>query len=403
MNRSAPSSHVSPVPRVAVLFSPALKGQRSTMRGILDYAGRHGPWFCLLQEGRGGEQEIDWRRGVDGVIVSGVTRKDARPIAALKVPVVVIEPRAEMLKADFPLQGAPYVLRDSHAIGAFAADYYLGRGYRSFAFVGDPEGHSWSAERRRGFEERLAEMGFPCASFDRFNARERRSFAVERPRLERFLLSLPRPTAIFCPMDGRARLVLDACFTAELRVPEDIAVLGVDNDEILCNSTVPALSSIRTGGFRRGLLAAEMLDNLMHGRPVKKRAIAQEPLSVVSRGSTGYDAMRDPFIAKAIAFIRSRGPADRATPTDVVAAAGCSRRHLEKRFRTLLGFSLRDALLRSKLETVKKLLETTSLSMEEIAGRCAFATESHLAVLFKKATGRTMRDWRRENRETPDE
>jgi LacI family transcriptional regulator len=219
----------------------------------------------------------------------------------------------------------------------------------------------------------------------------------------KFLKALPRPTAVFAPMDGRARLVLDACQAAGLRVPEEIAVLGVDNDTLLCESTVPALSSIHTGGFRRGQIAAEMLDDLMQGREPSERVVSLPPISVITRGSTGYDAMSDPIFGHAISYIREKAARGGVPVPEVARAAGCSRSYLDKGFRAKLGMSVREAVLKMRLEFVKELLATTSRSMTEIAMDCGFARDSHLAVLFKKATGKTMLQWRRENREAPDE
>ncbi len=146
-----------------------------------------------------------------------------------------------------------------------------------------------------------------------------------------------------------------------------------------------------------------MLDALMHGRTPRRRAVALPPLSVVTRGSTGYDAMRNPAVARAIAFIRERAAAGAVSVPDVARAAGCSRSYLDKHFRADLGTTVREAVLRERLDRVKALLATTNRSMTEIASDCGFARDSHLAALFRKATGTTMRDWRRENRETPDE
>ena len=388
---------------VAILFSLALKGQRSTFHGILDYAAKHGPWFCQFQEGRSGEQKIDLAHmGVSGVIVSGVSREDAPEIAELGVPVVFVEPWPEMLEPDFPIAGAPWVRRDSFEIGAMAARYYMARGYVNFAYVGLPKVRTWSAERGRGFKETLAAAGHACAAHDRFTARERSSWAEERERLVAFLRDLPRPVAVFAPNDTRARLVLDACAVARLRVPDEIAVLGVDNDPLLCESTVPTLSSIHTGGFRRGQIAAGMLDALMHGREPRERAVSLPPISVVTRGSTGYAAMSDPSISKAIAFIRKHAAAGGIDVGDIVRATGCSRRYLEQRFRLRLGRSIRDELLDERLEHVRTLLSSTNLSIGEITERAGFTRESHLGQLFRKATGATMLQWRRENRETSD-
>ena len=389
---------------VAVLFSLALKGQRSTFRGILDYAEKHGPWFCHFQEGRTGTRMADFARtGVSGVIVSGVSRADAPDIAALGVPVVFVEPWSDMLAPDFPIQGAPYVRRDSRAIGEMAARYYRERGYSDFAYVGEPGGYPWSAERRQGFAETLAAAGLGCAVYDRFLEKDRHDWPGERRRLVAFLRSLPRPTAVFAPNDARARLVLEACAVAGLRVPEEIAVLGVDNDPLLCEATVPTLSSIHTGGFRRGWIAAEMLDALLHGRAPRERAVSQPPISVATRGSTGYAAMRDPAIAKAVSFIRGHAREGGIGVGDVVRAVGCSRRYRELRFRSRLGRSIRDELLDERIEWVKELLVSTNLSIGEITERAGFVRESHLGLLFRKATGTTMLRWRRENRDTPDE
>ena len=395
---------ISAMTHVAILFSLALKGQRSTFHGILDYAAKHGPWFCQFQEERDGEQRIDLAHmGVSGVIVSGVSRENAPEIAGLGVPVVFVEPWPEMLVPDFPIRGAPYVRRDSFAIGAMAARYYLARGYAHFAYVGLPKVQTWSAERRRGFVETLAAAGRACAVHDRFTARERSSWPDERRRLAAFLRDRPKPVAVFAPNDARARLVLDACAAAGLRVPDEVSVLGVDNDPMLCESTVPTLSSIHTGGFRRGRIAAEMLDDLMHGREPRERAVSLPPISVATRGSTGYAAMSDPSISKAIAFIRKHAETGGIDVGDIVRATGCSRRYLEQRFRARLGRSIRNELLEERLERVKALLASTNLSIGEITERAGFARESHLGLLFKKSTGATMLQWRRENRETPDE
>jgi LacI family transcriptional regulator len=390
--------------KVAILFPLNLKGGRTVCRGVMDYARRHSNWRCMLLEGRDNEQLLNFRNlGISGIVTHTILHKDAKAIADLRIPVVISEPRPEMLAPDSPLANAPYVKMDSYGVGVLAANYYLGRGYKSFAYVGEPLGMYWSTERRNGFADTLAKAGFDCEIYDGFTAKERRSWDAERPRIINFLRSLPKPTAIFAAMDNRARLILYACADAGISVPNEIAVLGVDNDPILCESTIPTLSSIRTGGFRRGQKAAEMLDDLMHGRPVKQKNVVMEPISVVTRESTGYYAMRDPVIARALKFIHTEAPQRHIDVSDVVAAAGCSRRYLEMHFRQYVGVSVRDIIMQTKIDRVKFLLEQSNLSIGEITEQCGFARESHLAVLFKKATGFSMRNYRRQNREEPDE
>ena len=393
------------LPTVIVSANLNLKDGRSGCRGFLDYARAHGPWRCLmLSEGRAGEQLLTLKRlGVSGVSAQNLSRRDAALVAAMNVPVVLREPPPEMLAPGEPLADAPYVKVDSYAVGVLAANYYLARGYKSFAYVGETQGLYWSADRRRGFEDTLRKAGGGCAVYDKFSARERRSWDAERPRMIRFLRELPKQTALFAAMDGRARLVLDACAEAGIGVPEEMAVLGVDDDPIICESSVPALSSIRMGAFRRGQKAAEMLDALMRGRSVRQANVVMEPLSVVTRESTGYDAMRDPAIARALRFIHLEAARRNIGVADVVQAAGCSRRYVEQHFRSQLSASVRDIILRTKLERVRSLLEESNLSIGEIAAQCGNMNESHLAVLFKKATGLSMSDYRRQNREPPDD
>lgn len=396
------------IPVVALLASQKLKSNRSEIRGFLDYAERHGPWRLVFPEGRDGEQSLDLERlHCDAVVVAvgDLARAKERRIAALGVPVVRIGPFPPDAVSGLgaPLSGHPCVTMDSRAVGEMAAEYFLGRGYRSFAYVGETQGMNWSEERRDGFLAALKAAGFGAVVYDGpKGVREKRSWDAERPRMIRFLRSMPMPAAVFAAMDGRARLVIDACMEAGLRVPEDVAVLGVDDDPILCMSCVPPLSSIRTGGFRRGFVAAELLDEMMHGRKVEGVTLVEEPLSVMTRGSTGYDAMRNPIIARALAFIRDRGATEGCTTIAVAAAAHCSRRYLEKRFRALLGASVRDLVLREKIERAKTLLEKGAMPIGDIPEACGIRCNSHLSVLFKKATGFSMRDWRLSHRDADD-
>ena len=389
------------IPKVALIFSTRLKGVRTICRGVLAYARAHGPWRCQLLEGRDGEQGIALKNlAIDGVIAHDLSHDEYAALSAIHVPIVLCEPGATDTP---PWRNVPYVKMDSYGVGVLAGNYYLKRGYKSFAYVDETLDRHWSAERRQGFEDTLKNAGFSCTVYDKFNSRERRSWNAECPRMIKFLQNLPKPTAIFAAMDGRARLVLDACAEARIRVPEEIAVLGVDNDSILCESTVPTLSSIRTGGFRRGQTAAELLDDLMHGRSVQQKSVVMEPLSVVTRESTGYDAMRDPALSRALRLIRSEAPQRRIGVDDVVRAAGCSRRYVEQHFRTQLNASVRDVILGTRLARVRTLLESSNLSIGEIISKCGFANESHLSVLFKKSTGLSMRDYRKQNREPPDD
>ena len=386
------------IPRVLFNFRLSAKSGQTTFRAILDYARRHGPWQCLAMQDRGEITGPDpWDKSISGIIASGgASLEDGLEFAKSGIPVVLMDP-VQDIGGGHPLARCPSVRCDSRAIGAMAARHYLECGYRVFAWVGEPGGFRWSADRRRGYEETLAEAGFGCTAFEWGDNGADATRARCRHRLEQFLQSLATPVAVFAANDTVARIVLNLCVGTRLRVPEQVAVLGVDDDKLLCESTVPALSSIRKGDYRRGQIAAAMLDALMHGRPIAEPQVSLAPLRVVSRGSTGYAAMDDPVIARAVAFIRDRAGAGAVGVEAVARAAGCSRRYLERHFRARLGRSVHDEVARERIERVKRLLESSDIPVGDIIDAAGFADERHLSTLFKRLTGTTMRDWRRRN------
>ena len=391
----------SKIPRVLFYFRLSAKSGQATFQAILDYARRHGPWQCLAMQDCGkiiGPEP--WDKSVSGIITTGGGSPEAsRAFARSGIPVVLMDPEQE-IDEGHPLAHCPSVRCDSRAIGAMAAHHYLECGYRAFAWVGAPGGFHWSADRCGGFEGTLADAGFGCAAFEWLDDDAgTASAARRRNRLERFLRSLAMPVAIFAANDATARVVLNVCVGARLRVPEQVAVLGVDDDRLLCESTVPALSSIRKGDYRRGHVAATMLDALMRGRPIDEPKVSLAPLRVVERGSTGYATMDDPTIARAVAFIRKHAASGAVGVEAAARAAGCSRRLLERHFRARLGRSVHDEVVRSRVEHVKRLLETDTMPIGDIIDALGFADERQLSVLFKRMTGMTMRDWRRRNRD----
>ena len=402
--------------RVMINFGLTRRSEQATFRAILDYARTHGPWQCLSTEDRSLNMGPEpWDGGVTGIIASGgFSEERGMQYARSGVPVVIIDPAPALLDSGL-LKSMPFVHRDSRAIGAMAARHYLERGYRNFAWVGEPTRWYWSAERRAGYEEALAEAGFSCHVFEpadepgsagilpaassRAGSPRSQEVPESMARLTRFLRSLPVPTAVFAANDEQGRRVLNASTEAGLRVPEQIAVLGVDDDILLCESTVPALSSIRKGDYRCGQIAAGMLDAIMHGRDIPEPHVAIAPIGVVMRGSTGYDAMSDATVARALTYIRTHAATGPVAVDEVAAASKCSRRYLERTFRAKLGRSVHEEIALARIERVKRLLETDSASIGEIIGITGFSGEKHLSILFRRITGTTMTDWRRAHRD----
>ena len=390
---------------VAILsYNSGLWGARVSLTGVAEWTRRNADWRFAIQEHRIDEQSLAAQmRGADGIIVGApILAKSPRSFPR-DVPTVVTEPFSENDANATWLQGRAQVRIDSRAIGRMAAEYYLERRYESFAYVADTLELRWDAERRDGYRERLAEAGYGCAIYEGFTKRERLSWIAERPRMMAWLAALPKPTAVFAAMDGRARLVLDACAEAGIAVPVEIAVLGVDNDPLLCEMAHPRLSSIRENGSLRGQKVAEMLAALMDGRRLDQMVATIPPDGVETRESTGHRAMTNPFLAKGLVFIRDTAGGRALDVGDVVSAMGCSRRMAERLFSAGIGRTVKVEIERVRFATVQKLLRTTSLPIAEIAARCAFPDESGLSRRFLALFGETPSRWRRRNgRETPE-
>lgn len=384
------------IPHVAVLVPLSLKGHRDVFNGILRYVRLRGPWQLYRMEGRPGEQKLlDLKRwGCTGIITGPCTPSEATLIAHARVPVVVFEPSPEMRRPVYPLANRSCSLFDSLAVGKTAADYFLKRRYTHFAYVGDVYNLYWSQERQAGFFEAVRSAGATCSLYGTLSAKERLDWTTEQPRMGAWLQSLPKPVALFAAMDGRARQVLDACMAVGIAVPDEVAVLGVDDDPLICEATFPTLSSIQTNGQQAGFLLAEHLDALMRGKRKRKQTIWVTPTRIVTRRSTDATAIPDRQIARALEFIWREAGHQPVHVPDVVRLIGSSRRFAEVHFKTCVGRTIMEEIRRVKLERVCALLAETNLPIGEITRLCGFVRESHLAFLFRKKLKQSMSAYR---------
>lgn len=384
------------IPQVVVLIPLTLKGHRDCFEGILRYARVNGPWRLYRREGRPGEQRLrdlkQW--GCSGIITTSCNLHEAHAIAGARVPVVVFEPDPETRAPGHPLAKYSRLRVDSFATGEYAARFFLERHYKRFAFVGTEHETYWSRERGEGFRNVIEAAGGTVNDYGVPSANARRDWAIEQPQMEEWLKALPKPVALFAAMDGRARQVLDACFDAGIAVPEEVAVLGVDDDPLICEATFPTLSSIQHNSEHAGYLLAGHLDELMRGRRLRRKEEWIKPIRVFERRSTQVTAIADRQVAHACEYIwREAGHRSIGVP-DVVRVFGSSRRYAETRFKAVTGRTLMDEIRRVKLDRVCALLRETNLSISEIAQQCNFARESHLAFLFRKHHGMTMSEYR---------
>jgi len=375
------------MPRVLLIFPTSIQTCRWMLSGILRYVQQHGPWELHIIEDREGEQKLRQTRAWGGTGIIGYVhnRSHADAVLASGVPAVIVDPLKEFLVHRHPLSKLSRVACDSREIGRVGADYFLERRYTNFAFVGEINDIHWSHDRAEAFAARAAERGFACHVYPALTAREKNDFGVEQKRLCAWLKALPKPVAILAAWDVRGRQVLDACLKAGVSVPQEAAVLSVDNDEILCETTHPPMSSIQMGPEEACYRGAQVLDRLMrHGEPARQHIITYGAVRVVTRRSTEAIRIPDPLVVKALEFIWLNIGAPLSV-ADVARHLNVSRRLLEMHARKALGRTVHDEILRVRLERVQFLLRDTRLTVNEIADTCGFAGPSHLGRRFQDA------------------
>lgn len=272
---------------------------------------------------------------------------------------------------------------DCEMDGEMAAEYFLNRGFRSFAYCGFKNMH-WSVARGESFVQRIAQEGYGCNVYrkpDQFVGSEQKFLAE-------WLKSLPRPTALMTCNDDRSEQVIEACNASEIHVPEQIAVLGVDNDSLICELCNPPLSSIAHDPIKNGYDIAELLAKMMAGYDAGGHVIVDRPIRVVTRRSTDILAIDDEDMAKAMRFINENSR-DAIQVADVIDASTLSRRAMEKRFKSILGRSIHTEIKRVRVGEISKLLIDTQMSISQIARVLNFPDANKVTRYFSEAKGIT--------------
>jgi len=371
-------SSVPAWPRVALIVETSLAPGREILRGVARFVREKGPW-SIAHEPRSLEQSVPrWLRRWkgEGIIARVSDQKLARAIAAAGVPTVDVLGVVDGLP--FPL-----VHVDDEAIGRLGAEHLLDIGFRRFGFFGI-EGENWSHRRSDAFARRVQAAGCSCLTFtmSRQTARQERWEDSERD-LAAWLAALPKPAGLMIASDQLGPHTLEACRTAGVVVPDDLGVIGVDNDGPLCEVSDPPLSSVWPDHRRVGYEAAQLLSQLMQGAPAPRKPVFLPPLEVKARKSTGALAIEDREVAQALRFIREQGcgPID---VEDVVRVVPLSRSVLQRRFRALLGRSVHDEIVRLRLARARELLQETDLPLAEIAERAGFRHQEYMGAVFRR-------------------
>ncbi len=352
------------------------------LKGIVHFERSHRVWETSHDDEGRAEFDPQWlqSRQWKGVISRHTTPEFARQCRELKIALVDLN--------DSPvIPGVPKIRPDNRGLGHLGAEHFLERGFRSFAFCGYAN-EGWATERRNGFIESLRLAGHECAVYDIVHSADPNPAwaAPTLASLGLWLGRLPKPTALLACNDYRAQQVIYAAQHAGLQIPEDIAVLGINNDIIRCDLTTPPLSSVVTNGFQAGYHAAECLAQLMAGKTVEQMDQRIEGLGVVTRRSTDLLAIEDKAVAAALGVIREH--ACRGISVDeVLKQSFSSRSQLEKKFRRFLGRSPQAEIRRVQVARIRQLLVETDLPLKKLAELTGFEHVEYLCVVFKRIVG----------------
>lgn len=374
---------------VALLIETSNAYARALLDGILRFTRANIPWSLYVPEQERGALPPSWIakwRG-DGIIARIESEAIAEVLSSLPIPLVDVS-------AARHAPSTPYVETNDEKIAELAVQHFLERGFESFAFCGDP-GFAWSNLRRDHFAKRVGKRGGRVHQFEAISRlSDDYSWNAERTKLGMWLKSLPKPIAVFACYDIKAQQVLQVCREEGIAVPESIAVLGVDNDRLLCELCTPPLSSVIPDAVQTGYQAAALLDRMMSGDRVSPEGHLIDPLGIQTRQSTDVLAIDDSDVAASLQFIREnhwRG----INVSDVLKVSTLSRRVLDKRFRTTIGRTPHQEIMRLRLERVKRMLVETELPLAEIASRCGFENPEYMPVVFRRQTGQTPSGYRR--------
>lgn len=373
---------------VALLIETSLASGRDILRGVGRYVRDHEPW-ALYHEARSLEDGLPgWlqRWKGDGIIARVQNQAIAKAVRTMKIPTVDV-------LGVVPDTGLPLVHVDDRAVAQVAADHLRERGFHHFAFIGI-KGENWSEQRRDSF---WAALGIRSSDFHRYEMGRRAMLSTpweEREEdLADWIRRLPKPSGLLVCSDQVGLHVLEACRRANVEVPDELAVVGVDNDDTLCDICSPSLSSVDAGHEAVGFEAAQLLGEIMSGAAVSQPVRRVRPQGVVVRRSSDVLATADRQVAAALRIIRDHA-CEGLMAGEVINRLPVSRSVLQRRFRKETGRSLQEEIIQVRLERARKLLAESDLSLMEIAERSGFKHQEYMGAVFRSRLGKTPTQYR---------
>lgn len=384
------------IPKVLLLIDFSEEYGRGLLNGIAKYSRLFGPWsFCRIPLVYRNKSDVPglvtWAKnwGTDGIIAQIENEDVLNELYKLDRPVI-----AQDVNERFA--GIPNITGLYRETGIMAAEYLLEKGFKEFAFYGF-DNIVWSRERCDGFCERISQASYKVHIYEQPKEDTPPLWSYKESQLSQWLKSLPKPVAIMCCDDNQGQHVTEVCNAIGINVPEQVAVMGVDNDLSICNLSDPPLSSISLNTEKAGFEAAQLLSKMMQDKYAAWENIYAEPISVIPRRSTDFLAVEDAEVKKALQFVQQRFK-DEINVDDVVKATFLSRRVLEKRFQLGLKRTILDEINSQRVEYAKQLLIETDLPVSEIAFLCGRTDTKNFSRYFSNREHITPHEFRKMKR-----
>lgn len=384
--------------RIGIFIERQRNFGRKLCEGVSRYARNHGGWSMTMLDWDDFSHPERFRR-FDGFIARLLNKRISKVLDDTARPVINVFENSHS-------GTAVQVMQDAAAIARLAARHFIDHRFENFAFFGH-EGIRYSDLRRQAFVDILKKEGFGCnvyptppdclQDFENSVMRfEKYSANTERKAIEHWLKRLPKPIAAFCSHDLRAYQLIERCHALGICIPDEVAVLGVDNDDLICNFTEPTISSIDPNAETIGFRAAEMLDSMLQGGKAESDVVIP-PSTLIERKSTATYPIDPSWMSDALVFIQANAHR-RISAADVFRHINRSHTVVDEAFRKTLGSSVSKEIANSRLKTAARLITTTSLSLTEVADRSGFASIHYFTRSFTTAFGMSPSRFRDKNR-----
>ena len=376
---------------VALLIESSNEYARALLRGILRYQQEHERWVIDLPEQHRGAAPPKWIRQYTGagIIARIETEAIARAVRDSGLPAIDVS-------AGRYLKDIPWVETDDRAFAAIALDHFANKGIQNVAFCGEPK-FNWSKWRRNAFVAEAERRGMTVSVFDVEDESTGTTWPKERRRLAKWLAKLPECCGLMAAYDSLAHRVVQICAEVGRNIPHSIAVVGVDDDPLLCQLATPSLSSIIPDAERAGYTAAQQLDALISGEEIGTIGTLLPPIGIATRKSSDTLAVEDESVAIAGRYILANA-CNGIQVSDVVSQTDLTRRALERRFKSAMGQTPHEFIVATRLARAQRLLRETTLTLDKVAQRCGIEYAEYLNAMFRKHLNMTPGEYRRQNR-----